>query len=108
MLHQNAKARVRDVGLPQLHRMFGDDGHWDWSADEYPSFHIQGSSPWAFWVEQDILRGGRNFDRVDGRAGGNRVADVCDRDPNNRGYDCRGNDRRNDHAGGCPSGPPQG
>jgi hypothetical protein len=48
MLHQNAKARVRDVGLPWIHCMFGGDGHQEWLADDYPSFHIQGSSPRAF------------------------------------------------------------
>jgi hypothetical protein len=29
MLHQNAKTWVRDVGLPLLHCMFGDNGHQD-------------------------------------------------------------------------------
>jgi hypothetical protein len=51
MLHQNAKARVRDVGQPRIHRMHGGDGLWDWLADDYPSFHIQGLSPQVFWVE---------------------------------------------------------
>ncbi len=108
MLHQNAKARVRDVNLPRIHHMISDDGHQDWLTEEYSSLHIQGSSPRAFQVEREISRGSRNFDRIDGRAGGNRIADGHNRDPNNRGYDRRGNDRRINRAGGQPPGPPQG
>jgi hypothetical protein len=51
MLHLNAKARVRDVGLPRINRIFGDNGHRDWSGDACPSFHIQGSTPRAFWFK---------------------------------------------------------
>ncbi len=67
MLHQNGKAQVHDVNLPWIHRMIGDDGHQDWSTEEYSPFHIQGSSPRAFWVERGISRGSWNFDRIDGR-----------------------------------------
>jgi hypothetical protein len=100
MLHLNAKAWVHDVGLPWINRIFGDDRHRDWSGDACPSFHIQGSTPRASWFE----RGGRNFDsRV-----GNQIADVRNCDPDNCGYDRRGNNRRTDCAGGRPSEPPQG
>jgi hypothetical protein len=114
MLHQNAKARVRDVGQPWIHRMHRGDGLWDWLVDDYPSFHIQGLSPQASWVERENLRGGQNFDRVDGRdcdTGGSRAydrSDGRDRNSDTRGYNCQGNDRRNDRAGGCLSDPPRG
>jgi hypothetical protein len=100
MLHLNAKAWVRDVGLPWINRIFGDDRHRDWSGDACPSFHIQGSTPRAFWFERD----GQDFD---GHVG-NQIADVRYCNPKNRGHDHRGNDRRNDRAGGRPSEPPQG
>jgi hypothetical protein len=102
MLHQNAKARVRDVGQPRIHCMHGGDGLWDWLADDYPSFHIQSLSPQVFWVEQENMRGGQNFDRVDGRdrdTGGSRAYDRSDGrdcDSDTHGYDRQGNDRRND------------
>jgi hypothetical protein len=108
MLHQNAKARVRDVGLPRIHSMVGDNGHRDWPRNTCPSFHIQGSNPQAFWFERDNSYSGRTFDRVDGRAAGNRATDARTRDSNDRGHDRRGNNRRNNCAGGRPSGPPQG
>ncbi len=108
MLHQNAKAWVRDVGLPRIHCMVGDEGHRDWPRDTCPSFHIQGSNPQAFRFERDNLYGGRTFDRVDGRATGNRATDARAHASNDRRHDRRGNDRRNDRAGGRSSGPPQG
>jgi hypothetical protein len=91
MLHINAKAWVCDVGLPWINHIFGDDGHRDRSGDACPSFHIQGSTPRAFCFKQ----GSRNFDSHVG----NRIADVCNRDSNNRGYNHQGNNRHNDRAG---------
>ncbi len=114
MLHQNSKARVWDIGQPRIHRMHRGDGLWDWSVDDYPSFHIQGLSPRVFQVERENVRGGQNFDWVDGRdrdTGGSCTYsrfDGRDRDSDTRGYDSRGKDRRNNQAGGHSSGPPQG
>ncbi len=60
------------------------------------------------------MRGGQNFDRVDGcdrDTGGSRAYDCSDGrdcDSNTRGYDRKGNDRRNDQAGVRLSDPPQG
>ncbi len=114
MLHLNARARVRDVGHPRIHRIFGNDTFWEWSADDYPSFHIQGSNPWVFWIERDRDTGGRPFDCSAGRdraTGGNRAFgrnDGHDRDPGAHGYNHCRNDRPNNYAGTKPSGPPQG
>ncbi len=53
MLHQNAKARVRDAGHPRIHCMSGGVKIREWLTDNYPTFHIQGSDPRVFWVDRD-------------------------------------------------------
>jgi hypothetical protein len=84
MLHNNAKTRARDVGQPRIHCMLGGHKFWEWLADDYPTFHIQGSNPQVFWVKQDQARGGQTFDWVDrcGRDAGASPAyhqsDGCD------------------------------
>jgi hypothetical protein len=66
MLHLNARARVQDVGHPRIHRIFGNDTFREWSADDYPSFHIQGSNPRVF-LDRTRSRYGRTAIRLFGR-----------------------------------------
>ncbi len=65
MIHNNAKARVRDFAAPRIHKLDGMDSVWDLvDNDELPFCHVQGYEPRVLRLEQGRDRGrGREFDR---------------------------------------------
>jgi hypothetical protein len=101
LIHHNAKARVRDIGRPRIHRMLSSNGANDWPVDEYMSYHIQGSRPQVFRMEHKQQRAGWRFDQTDGQAmdsGGRCAHDRPDgraRELDRQNDDRRGIDHRN-------------
>ena len=64
LIHNNAKARVRDLGHRRINRVAGWDSMTDVLTDDELQFcHIQGYQPRVFRMEQGRDRGGRGPDR---------------------------------------------
>ena len=95
MINNNAKARVKDLVSPRIHRLDGMDSMWDMvDKDELPFCHVQGYEPRVLRLEQGrdrdrplprgrgrdfdrrespSLRGGRKYDRWDNSGFHNRT-----------------------------------
>ena len=92
MIHNNAKARIKDFAAPRIHKLDGMDSVWDLvDDDELPFCHVQGYEPRVLRLDQGKDRGrGREFDRREtpslrgdrhdgsGLRGGNRDYDRRD------------------------------
>jgi hypothetical protein len=123
LIHNNAKARVRDFGAPRIHRLDGSDSVWDLvDDDELPFCHVQGYEPRVLRLDHGRDRGrGREFDsrdspnpRYDRREGPSLRGgirdydrrDIRDRAPGRSRYGDRGA-RPPDTAPGRPVRPDQ-
>ena len=126
MIHNNAKARVKDFAAPRIHKLDGMDSVWDLvDDDELPFCHVQGYEPRVLRLDQGRDRGrGREFDRREtpslrgdrhdgsGLRGGNRDYDRRDnsgfreRTPGRSRYGDRSN-RPSDTVPGRPVRPDQ-
>ena len=64
IIHNNAKARVQDLGHRRINRVAGWDSMVDVLSDDELQFcHLQGYQPRVFRMEQGRDRGGRGPDR---------------------------------------------
>jgi len=64
IIHNNAKARVQDLGHRRINRVAGWDSMVDVLSDDELQFcHLQGYQPRVFRIEQGRDRGGRGPDR---------------------------------------------
>ena len=126
LIHNNAKARVRDFGAPRIHKLDGLEPVWDLvDDDELPFYHVQGYEPRVLHLEQGRDRGrgcetdhrdspSLQYDRREGSSlrGGSREYDrrdtlgFRDRAPGRSRYGDRGT-RPSDTAPGRPVRPDQ-
>ena len=102
MIHNNAKARIRDFAAPRIHKLDGMDSVWDLvDDDELPFCHIQGYEPRVLRLNQGRDRGrGREYDRRESPSLRGDRREGSSLRSGNRDYDRRDNSGFHDRAPG--------